>query len=70
MKGLITAAAAVAMASAPVAFAADTSRVSAPTAGESSFAGASALPLILLIAILAAGVWLVVDDDEDDSESP
>ena len=69
MKRLIIAAAALVMASAPVAFAADTSRVSAPTAEESSFAGASALPMIVLLAILAGGIWLVVDE-EDDSESP
>lgn len=65
MKGLITAAAALAMASAPVAFAADTSRASAPTTEESSFGGVSFLPLIVLLAILAGGIWLVVDDDPE-----
>jgi hypothetical protein len=59
--------AAMSMVLAPVAAsAAPASRAVSVAEGENALEGASWLPMLLAIAIIAGGVWLVVDGDNDD----
>ena len=38
--------------------------------GQNELEGASWLPILLGLAIIAGGVWLVVDDNDDEPVSP
>lgn len=71
-RPLLTTLSGLAMATAPIAASANPSaslsvgaatRASAP-AGESNLAGAPVLPLVLLAAIIAGGIYIAVDDDD------
>lgn len=66
-RSLAAAAAALSLTATPV-LAADASRVSAPVAGESEFAGGSFL-LILAVALMGLGLYLLVDSEDDTPES-
>lgn len=73
MKRLITASAvSLALALAPAAAqAAAPARAAAPMVDESEMGGGISGPaLIVLIAILAGAIYLVLDDEDDDSDSP
>jgi hypothetical protein len=37
------------------------------TEGQSELEGANWIPMLLALAIIGGGIWLAVDDDEDDS---
>ena len=58
-------AAAIALASAPIAgqaIAAD--RAVAPVSGESELGGGASLAIVFLLAAFVAGIWIAGDDDE------
>lgn len=44
-------------------------RAASPTAKANRLAGVSALPAILAALIVAGGIYLVIDDNDDDSDS-
>lgn len=67
-RSLAAAAAALSLTASPV-LAAEVSRAAAPVAGESEFAGGSFL-LILAIALMGLGVYLLVDEEDDTPTSP
>jgi hypothetical protein len=48
----------------------DATRASSISEDRSELEGANWLPIILAIAIIAGGIWLVVDDGDDDPVSP
>ncbi|RYD42504.1 MAG: hypothetical protein EOP63_12710 [Sphingomonadales bacterium] len=66
--------AAVSMILSPVAASAapagDGIRAMALTDGQNELEGASWLPILLGLAIIAGGVWLVADDNDDEPVSP
>jgi hypothetical protein len=72
-KGAIAIAAA-SMVIAPVAASAapaiDGARATSAVSGENNLEGASWIAIVLGLAIIAGGIWLVVDDDNDDPVSP
>lgn len=72
-KGAIAIAAA-SMVLAPVAASAasaiDGARATSAVSGENNLEGASWIAIMLGLAIIAGGIWLVVDDDNDDPVSP
>ncbi len=72
-KGAIAIAAA-SMVLAPVAASAasaiDGARATSAVSGENNLEGASWIAIVLGLAIIAGGIWLVVDDDNDDPVSP
>ena len=72
-KGAI-ALAAVSMVFSPVAASAapamDAVRAASIVKDENSLEGGSWIPIVLGLAIIAGGIWLVVDDDDDEPVSP
>lgn len=63
--------AAASMVLAPVAATAapalDGARAASVTEGQNELGGANWLPILLGLAIVAGGIWLVVDDNNNDS---
>jgi hypothetical protein len=51
---------------ASAASAVDGARAATVTDGQNELEGASWLPILLGLAIIAGGIWLVVDDNNDD----
>jgi len=45
-------------------------RAATVTDGQSELEGSSWLPILLGLAIIAGGIWLVVDDNDDEPVSP
>lgn len=72
-KGAIAVAAA-SMVLSPVAASAasaiDGARAASVVRGENDLEGGSWIAIVLGLAIVAGGIWLVVDDDSDDPVSP
>ena len=72
-KGAIAIAAA-SMVLSPVAASAasaiDGARATSAVRGENDLEGGSWVAIVLGLAIIAGGIWLVVDDDGDDPVSP
>lgn len=48
----------------------DSARAVSVTDGESRLEGANWIPIVLALAIIAGGIWLAVDGDDDDPVSP
>lgn len=48
----------------------DAARATTVTDGQNELEGASWLPILLGLAIIAGGIWLVVDDNDDEPVSP
>jgi len=48
----------------------DAVRATTVTDGQNELEGASWLPIVLALAIIAGGIWLVVDDNDDEPVSP
>ncbi|WP_447929279.1 hypothetical protein [Sphingopyxis fribergensis] len=55
---------------ASAALAVDGVRATTVTGGENELEGSSWLPILLGLAIIAGGIWLVVDDNDDEPVSP
>ena len=71
LRALTTAAASLALISAPVAQAASPTRATAPIGGESQLGGNSfPLPGLLILLAIIAGAIFIVQDDEDSPDSP
>lgn len=51
---------------ASAALAVDGTRATSVTDGQNELEGSSWLPILLGLAIVAGGIWLVVDDNNDD----
>jgi hypothetical protein len=68
-RTMAAAVAALSMATAP-AMAQSVERVSAPISQESEMAGSSTLLLVLAVALFGAGIFFLVDNDDDDPDSP
>lgn len=72
-KGAIAVAAASMVLSpvtASAASAVDGARAASVVRGENDLEGGSWIAIVLGLAIVAGGIWLVVDDDSDDPVSP
>ena len=68
-RSLTAAAAALSLTASPV-LAADVSRAAAPVAGESEYAGGGSFLLILALALMGVGLYLLVDEEDDEPTSP
>ncbi|WP_332819425.1 hypothetical protein [Sphingopyxis sp.] len=44
----------------------DSARAVSVTDGQNELEGANWIPMVLALAIIAGGVWLALDDDNDD----
>ncbi|HKX87799.1 MAG TPA: hypothetical protein VJM13_01200 [Sphingopyxis sp.] len=71
LKRVAVSFAATSMVLAPVAASAapalDAARAVSVTEGQNELEGASWIAIVLGLAIIAGGIWLVVDDDGDDA---
>lgn len=46
----------------------DVARAASVTEGQNDLEGANWIPMVLALAIIAGGVWLAVDGDNDDDD--
>lgn len=70
MKKLACSLAAFGLVTAPVAATAqEAERATQPATEQSEMGGSGFLAMAIMVAVIAGGVWLVVDDDDDDPVS-
>ena len=69
IRKLTTSATAAALLAAPIAAQAAPARVATPVAADEELAGGFLLPALIALAV-AVGIYLVVDDGDDEPVSP
>ena len=72
-RSLLAAAAALSLTTTPVlaqSVAADLGRTIAPVSEESALEGEGSILLILAVVIFGLGIYLLVDNEDDDPDSP
>ena len=69
-RTMAAAVAALTLTTSPVLAQATVDRSAAPIEGESELRGSSSLLLILAIVLFGAGIYFLVDNDDDEPNSP
>jgi len=67
---MAAAVAALTLTTSPVLAQATVDRAAAPVEGESEMGGSSSLLLILAIVLFGAGIYFLIDNDDDEPNSP
>ena len=69
-RTMAAAVAALTLTTSPVLAQATVDRTAAPVEGESEMGGSSSLLLILAVVLFGAGIYFLVDNDDDEPNSP